>query len=992
MVRLTLTAGRFVLVMLLLLACQWARADTAIRLLQSHVGNVNFVGTQETIRDKGNNQPCRVYSPTVDRYAALTGIPAEAEILSAQLYWAGSGYNPDFNVIMDGGAITAPTDRRYYSTTIGNNYNYFSGAADVTAQVKRKRNGTYAFRGLTVDYNSPYCAVEGVLGGFSLLVIYSDKGQPFRMLHLYEGFQYMRYSGFTLNLSGFRVPEPIGTATGRVAHITWEGDSTLDGSGENLKFNNYEMTDSRNPSGNQFNSRSNINGDDKSHGIDFDAYTVGSPVIKSGQTTASTRYESGQDLVLLSAEVVALPNIPLADLSIAMQLEGELAQGVEAKYTINVTNSGPSIASSPNVVTSTLPAGLAFVSGAGAGWACSSVGQDVTCTTNAALAAGSSLPALTLTVRVTGTGTVTASALVTGKTYDPQAANNGVSVSATVTDGSGGFVFTSGPCTPDIAFGAEGQECSKVLPEVWAGKPASIFITAVGEGKAAEVPRKMAANTIVSMQFALYCHNPSSHAGVSASYADKTLKFCKGEGQAPIEWSDSTNITFAQNSVSVEKKFIYADVGLIQLVMSSGPKKTLGPRQTFVSVPYEIRLTKKSGEAFSGGALSETSAVFSRAGVKFDLQAGAYAYVDDETVKLAPNFGREWPTKVKFVMPVTAKGAADNTNASTAMADIVPDLKDEGGFDTVTGGSAPGQYSWPEVGVLKLTPKLSTGNYLEKPVVLKDAYIGRFVPHHFTTAAGQMDCLTNMKCDADISTAAYSNEPIPVTISAMAAGDTVTRNYRGVFAQDVSLSAWSGAAKDQARTGLIEPDVESKAFFYGKAEALPKYDLLNPFRYTAPQATWSEPTSIYLRAIEASGSDVVTSKSDNGAFEVGIRIVSGRLLVPNAHGSERLSLPLKVSAQYWTGKNWELSSKDQHSRVNSTKAVFSNSGALSLSITPAGSQPLSNGVASFSVKVTPAAAGKADLIINDLEWLPSTKGRLKFGTYQSPLIYLRERH
>ena len=995
MVRWKRPAAWFVPMALLALACPGARADTAIRLLQSHVGNVNFVGTQETIRDKGNKQPCRVSSPTVDRYATLTGIPATAEILSAQLYWAGSGYNPDFNVIMDGGAISAPSDRRYYSTTIGNNYNYFSGAADVTEQVKLKRNSTYAFRGLTVDYDSPYCAVEGVLGGFSLLVIYSDTSEPFRMLNLYEGFQYMRYSSFTLNLSGFRVPDPIGTATGRVGHITWEGDATLDGSEENLKFNGYEMTDSRNPSGNQFNSKSNINGDGKSYGIDFDAYTVGSPVIKSGQTTASTRYESGQDLVMLSAEVVALPNIPLADLSIAMQLDGALALGKDASYTIRVTNSGPSIASSPNVVTSTLPTGLSYVSGSGTGWACSSVGQDVTCTSNTAVTAGSSLSALTLTVRVTGTGTIATSALVTGKTYDPQTANNAVTVSANVADGSGGFVFTSGACVPDIPFGDKDQKCTKVLPEVRAGVPTPIFITAVGEGEAAEVPKRMSARTTVSMQFALSCHNPpgpASPVGVAASFAGATLKLCKDKGELPTDWSGNTDITFEANTASVEKTFKYEDVGEVQLFMLSGPKKTLGQSQTFVSVPYEIRLTKKSGGAFADAALSESSEIFISAGLSFDLVVGAYAYVNDTTRKLAPNFGQERPTKVAFDTPTTAKGAAKDTDAWKAMADTVAALKDEEAFGTVSAGGASGKFSWPDVGVIKLTPRLNTGDYLLKPVTFVDAYIGRFVPHHFTTAAKRMDCLPNMKCDADISTAAYSREQIPVTVSAMAAGDTVTKNYRGVFARDVALTAWAGAARDQAMSGLTDGHVQSAGFSEGKAEALPKYDLLNAFNYAAPQSAWSAPTSIYLRAIEKTGSDAVTSKSDKGTFEAGVKIVSGRLLVPSTYGSERLSLPLRVSAQYWTGTHWELSSKDQQNIVDPAKAVFSNFGGLSLSVAPTAPQKLSNGVANFGVKVAPALSGKADLIIDHIEWLPSTKGRLKFGTYKSPLIYLRELH
>lgn len=981
MARWGLTAVQVVFVILLAFTGQAARADTAIRLLQSHVGNVNFVGTQETIRDRSNNQPCWVYGPTVDRYAALTGIPPEAEILSAQLYWAGSGYYPDFNVVMDGRAISAPSDRRYYSTTIGNNYNYFSGAADVTAQVKRRRNATYAFRGLTVDYNSPYCAVEGVLGGFSLLVIYSDKAQPFRMLNLYEGFQYMRYSGFTLNLSGFRVPDPIGSATGRVGHITWEGDATLDGYGENLRFNGYEMTDWRNPSGNQFNSRSNINGDDASYGIDFDAYTVGSPVIKSGQTTASTRYESGQDLVLLSAEIVALPNIPLADLSIAMTLADELVQGKDAAYTIRVSNAGPSIGNNPTVVTSTLPAGLTFVSGAGKGWACSGIADKVTCTNSSALASGSSLPDLTLAVRVTGTGKITTSVLVTGKTFDPATGNNTASVEADVSAAASAYVFTAAKCVSGLSFEDGNQTCTKVLPEVKAGEPRPIYITALSNG----IPASPSAATTVPMAFALGCHNPAKHAGVRASYAGKTLPLCH-EKDGAVGWSGSANITFTPDSPSAEVNFQYDDVGLVELFMLVGPENTLVQSAKFVSIPYELRFTTDDKTLF-GSPLDQNSKVFAKAGVAFTLEAGSYT-AGGVNAKPTPNFGKE-DTPVAFALPKVEGGVAGIVE--------IPELVPENAvapFTAIVGARATGKFKWAEAGVAKMSPVLVPANYLGVPVTRTPAY-GRFIPHHFRTSVTQMGCLPNMKChsdNTDISTAAYSKEPISVTVTAMADGDTVTKNYRGGFARSVTLSAWAGANKDQSMPGLSGGNVKSDDFNDGIASPFPKYTLPNAFIHTAPQATWSAPTSIYLRAIEATGSDGVTSNLDTGAFEGGVRIVSGRLLVPNAHGSERLSIPLKVNAQYWTGTNWELNSEDDSSIVDPSKAVFSDVGGLSLAIAPLTADKLSKGVRGFSVKATPAASGKADLTIDHIDWLPSTKGRLKFGTYKSPLIYLRERH
>lgn len=980
------------LVLMLLLACAWqgARADTPIRLFQSFIGNVNFVGTQVTVRDKANNNPCKVFDSGTNRTATLSGIPAGATILSAQLYWAASNFNPDYTVFFDDVALNAADDRRYYSSTIGNNFNYYSGAADVTAQVKQKGNGKYAFRGLTVDKDAPYCAVEGVLGGFSLLVIYADSAQPFRLLNLYEGFQYMRYSGITLNLSGFRVPNPLGAATGRVAHITWEGDSTLLSSGENLLFNGSELTDSMNTSGNQFNSKSSVNGDNQSYGIDFDAYTVGSPVIRPGDTTASTRYESGQDLVLLSAEIVAMPNIPMADLSIEMTRDGELALGKDVSYSITVSNKGPSTADAPTVVTNTLPDELTFVSAQGSGWSCGAVGRQVTCSSNTAIASGASLPVLTISAKLVASGTITNTASVTGKTFDPDTANNTATARGTAA-GDADFVLTDSACVVGLPLGHSSQTCSTTLPPVRAGVDADIFITAVKNG----VPTILSpvAPSAEPVRLALSCHKPGRNAGVTATFAGVTLPLCTADGNEPTVWTSQT-VVIPPAVASVAYKFRYEDVGRVQLFLQSVKRGTISAGLPFVSTPYEIRLTRKGGEAFPASPLASNAPVFVRAGEMFEMSVGSYSAQG----KLTPNFGAEGTGE--FDMPSLERGAADPA-AGAAMISI-PALG--GSFEPIAGGAAVGKnFRWDEVGLLKLTPALKLGNYLGHAVNRVPAYLGRFYPDHFTTSASMMDCLANMRCETattDVGTAAYSKEPLAVTVTARAVGGAATKNYQGVFARQVQLSAWENPkVRYNNLPGLTQAIVAASAFnnLDGSAKAQPVFTLANGFVNTAPQAFWSAPTSIFLRAAEIDG-DGVHSLSASDPHEVGIQIVSGRLLVPNAHGSERLSLPLKVSAQYWTGSNWELSRTDKRNLIDPSppKAAFSNfAGALaggSLGLLPQAAQVLADGVAKFNVKASPAASGSADLVIDHLPWLPSTRGRLKFGTYRSPLIYLREIH
>src|SRR5207253_3091921 len=89
----------------------------------------------------------------------------------------------------------------------------------------------------------------------------------------------------------------------------------------------------------------------------------------------------------------------LPDLTIAKSHSGNFTQGqVGATYTITATNSGFAITSGVVTVTDTLPAGLTATGISGSGWTC--VLGTLTCTRNDGLAAGSSYPAITLTVDV----------------------------------------------------------------------------------------------------------------------------------------------------------------------------------------------------------------------------------------------------------------------------------------------------------------------------------------------------------------------------------------------------------------------------------------------------------------------------------------------------------------------------------------------------------------------------------------------------------------
>ena len=134
--------------------------------------------------------------------------------------------------------------------------------------------------------------------------------------------------------------------------------------------------------------------------------SVTNSVAVSGGGESNTANNSANDPTTINQ---------LPDLTIAKSHTGNFTQGqVGATYSITVTNSGFAATTAAVSVTDTLPASLTATAIAGTGWSC--VLGTLTCTRNDALAAGSSYPAITLTVNVSQSApaSVTNSVAVSG--------------------------------------------------------------------------------------------------------------------------------------------------------------------------------------------------------------------------------------------------------------------------------------------------------------------------------------------------------------------------------------------------------------------------------------------------------------------------------------------------------------------------------------------------------------------------------------------------
>ncbi|NNG10670.1 MAG: sodium:calcium exchanger, partial [Arenibacter sp.] len=277
-------------------------------------GYMDYTSTAGTLRTQPNTgNTCAITTSSSNTLSAA--IPATATIDQAILYWAHSGATPDTQVTFDGTTVNAEF---IYGTSLTNR-TFYGGRADVTAIVTAVPNPstyTWTFSGLTVDNTDPYCSSATTLGGWSLMVFYTENSLPAATINVYEGFSGESNSSSSYTLSGFFAIGAVGSKTTIQA---WEGDQTLSNN-ENLTvttglgtFNLFGDGDNDGTPINPFNSTHYDNtalpvvNNPNSHGVDLDTYDI-SPFVGPGETSVTTAVQSGQDFVILNTVTLKVPS------------------------------------------------------------------------------------------------------------------------------------------------------------------------------------------------------------------------------------------------------------------------------------------------------------------------------------------------------------------------------------------------------------------------------------------------------------------------------------------------------------------------------------------------------------------------------------------------------------------------------------------------------------------------------------------------------------
>ena len=289
--------------------------DVPLTLFEEFSGYYDYSLTGGTFRTQDNNtDPCAI-SATSTANGLNTPIPGTATIQKAYLIWSHGNLSADTQVTFEGQTVNA-TLINGYSASGGREY--FGMVADVTTQIQGiadPSTNVYDLTDLDINTTSTYCTNATVLGGWSLMIFYTEPTLPAVTINMYNGFDGGQNTSSNFTLSGFFA---IGSTGSKTSVLSWEGDATLANS-ESLEFTtassgtNVLSGDGGQTGTNPFNSTiyddtaSPIVNITTSYGVDLDTYDVSS-YIQQGETSATTTVNVGQDLVIMNSVLLKVPS------------------------------------------------------------------------------------------------------------------------------------------------------------------------------------------------------------------------------------------------------------------------------------------------------------------------------------------------------------------------------------------------------------------------------------------------------------------------------------------------------------------------------------------------------------------------------------------------------------------------------------------------------------------------------------------------------------
>jgi len=459
------------------------------------------------------------------------------------------------------------------------------------------------------------------------------------------------------------------------------------------------------------------------------------------------------------------------------------------------------------------------------------------------------------------------------------------------------------------------------------------------------------AGTAFNMYLTAFGQTPNdATCGIITNYAgNKSLKFwstyvnpASGTLQAAVNGTAiataeagaiAQSVAFTNGQAVVPA--LYRDAGSLSISMkddtTGNPGLGAGIRGStgaFVSRPATLvvsNISRTSDGVANPAAVGAGGAVFIAAGRPFTATVTALESGGAAT----PNFGRESPPEsVKFdaslVLPVTGNAPA------------VSGLP--GAF---SGGVATGTaFSWPEVGIIRLVPRVADGSYLGSGDVIgtPSGNVGRFIPDNLAVALNVPVIGTG--CGA--GGFSYLGQPLTFTVppvittTARSASGSTTLNYTGLFMRLTNASLTGRSYTPTPATPALDlsglppaagdPVIADQGggvatLTFGSGSGL-------QFSRGAAIAPFNASIALSINVIDLDGvtaPNPVTFGSSGGmAFSAGSNQRYGRLVLRNSVGSELLDLPVPLTTQYYLNGNAGFVTNTDDVCTSAPALAFSN--------------------------------------------------------------------
>ncbi len=294
-----------------------------IDVFQQFYGRYSYTAIGNTLNPAENNLVW--FCETLPESTAPLNLTPDQNIISAYIYWAGSGEG-DTEVTLNGTDITADDTLTVdYDDPFQGPLTYFSCFKEITSLVQANGNGNYTLSNLDISNvltsNPGYCNNRTNFAGWSVFVVFEELTLPLNQVGIYHGLEIINRNEQEINIviENLNVLDNNGAKMGFLA---WEGDNALN-YGESLVFNGNILENlPLNPGDNAFNGTNSFTNSTTSFNMDLDVYDIQN-FINVGDDTATIKLTTGElvngqiraDLIIIN-NIVTVLNSQLPDATV----------------------------------------------------------------------------------------------------------------------------------------------------------------------------------------------------------------------------------------------------------------------------------------------------------------------------------------------------------------------------------------------------------------------------------------------------------------------------------------------------------------------------------------------------------------------------------------------------------------------------------------------------------------------------------------------------